>query len=303
MAHRAYFITIPALAVLAAILLGLPSITLAETDSMSTDTYSADRFEILRTNAVDQASSIKANVDAQVAEHQRLIEQRRIELEERLEKQREEMQQYIDSLNDRTQQARDQAQQAQDRAEQTAEQVRERAEAMKQQADEARARADEVRGQIDAMRVRLEEKAQLRILAYIERVERRFNAALERLAGLGSRIESQTQKMNERGVDTSETEALLSTAYDSMVSAEAGVKLFIEKAEEAVQSDTPRDSFAEVRETLNNAKEEIKSTHQAFVDAVVALKAAGGIDNAEEDAGNDTVTETEGDTDVTPDTN
>lgn len=144
--------------------------------------------------------------------------------------------------------------------------------------EERRERA-ETRTEVRAEhRANLEASVEARILAYIERTYNRFTAAVTRLGMIGQRLESRIEKFKERGVDTSESEALLAEARVHIGIAHDNVESFAAEARALVESENPRQHFRAVKAILDEAKAEIFEARRALIAAVASLKASAGLD-------------------------
>ncbi|OGF82118.1 hypothetical protein A3B18_03350 [Candidatus Giovannonibacteria bacterium RIFCSPLOWO2_01_FULL_46_13] len=132
---------------------------------------------------------------------------------------------------------------------------------------------EEVRAKLSAARIR-------NIRNYFKTMGRRIEAAIERLEKLAERIESRIEKMEERGVDVAKAKTELAEAEVKITEAKTAFADAKAKLEAALSSETPKESFKQVREGLvKGVVEKIKAAHQALVEAIRALKAAEGSSN------------------------
>lgn len=132
------------------------------------------------------------------------------------------------------------------------------------------ARQEEREGiQEDRLRVATD-KAQM----FVERTTERFSAVVGRLETLGERIESRIEKFQERGIDTSEAEALVDSAYTSLSEGQETLRIAADSLMTAVTSDTPRENIEAAKALFDEAKEDLRAAHALFVDAVASLKAS-----------------------------
>lgn len=131
-------------------------------------------------------------------------------------------------------------------------------------------------------RSRLDAHVEARVRAYGERLERRYNAAIERLEGIALRIETRIEKLNERGIDTSEAERELQEAYGAIAAAQSQVGAAAASLEEILVSDSPRDALNESKILFQSAKETIRDAHGALVESIALLKAS--IENQTDEA-------------------
>lgn len=125
---------------------------------------------------------------------------------------------------------------------------------------------------------KLDEGVKERITKHARMIIARMKATIERVERLTDRLESRLEKMSEKGMDVSEAKRFLATARTEIGNAknvqtglEASLKLTLE-------SDTPKETFTETfRTSIEQIKTSLKNAHRALTNAVISLKATGGI--------------------------
>lgn len=134
-----------------------------------------------------------------------------------------------------------------------------------------------------AKKKRFDDMAKERVTKLTSRVFGRFEAFVARYEGFADRIQSRIDKLKEQGADTDEMQDLLDAAEKSLEDSVADIAAVKESVEDIVEDES---SKGEIRALVNEAKESLKETHKAFVEAVKALKAAGK-DKPENEDGDD----------------
>ncbi|PIQ91392.1 MAG: hypothetical protein COV70_03975 [Parcubacteria group bacterium CG11_big_fil_rev_8_21_14_0_20_39_22] len=119
---------------------------------------------------------------------------------------------------------------------------------------------------------RLGEERKERVESHIEKILERFQAAIGRLTELAVRIESRVDKLSELGADTSAVETALIDARIKIDEAQASVETAGLISIEILEGETPGEALVRVRGHLTEAKEAIKSAHQALVESIRILK-------------------------------
>lgn len=132
-------------------------------------------------------------------------------------------------------------------------------------------RVEELRQKRDEIVHRMRERASERAERATERILERLGRALEHFAELLTRVESRLEKFAERGVDTSEADEAVENARLAIADAEAATLDAQASIEALVLADDPRAFFADMREIVREAVEEIRAAHRATVDAVRSM--------------------------------
>lgn len=98
-----------------------------------------------------------------------------------------------------------------------------------------------------------------------------FDAMVLRLQGLSERIAARIETLKERGVDTSDAEALLAEANEKIDDAETAIQEVKDAMSDALESETPREEMQNVKTLAQTAKEAVKAAHEALVETITAL--------------------------------
>jgi hypothetical protein len=120
-------------------------------------------------------------------------------------------------------------------------------------------------------RIKLEERAKERVSKITDRVLARFEAFVVRYEGFADRIQSRIDKLEEKGVETSEMKDLLNKAEDSLSDTVAVIAASKDEIRDLVEGESSKE---EIRAIVSEAKVSLKGTHAAFVEAVKSLKAS-----------------------------
>ncbi len=134
--------------------------------------------------------------------------------------------------------------------------------------------------------------------SFIKMAGERMNNAIERLDKIEERLKQAVAKFKEKGIDTSDVDALLVTAQSKISLAKSAVAEAIAAVDAAKPSstgtstgqmtDTTRQT---VKDAMEKAKNAIMDAHKALVDAISALKAKGGVGSGtSQNPGNSTTT-------------
>ncbi len=149
----------------------------------------------------------------------------------------------------------------------------------KEKKDEVKTQIQEKRAEIKTnieerkgeKKIKLEERAKDRVTKILERVFGRFEAFVARYEGFATRIQSRIDKLDEKGVDTSEMKALLNTAEESLEDSVAEIAAAKDELDALVAGESSKEA---IRAIVGEAKASLKETHAAFVAAVKSLKAS-----------------------------
>ena len=133
-------------------------------------------------------------------------------------------------------------------------------------------------------RAQMEEKRSEILKRVSEQMFKRMEAAIERFAKLGDRIDSRIQKLKEQGVDTAKSEGLMKITRAKIADAAAALDVAKQKvdgaalvADNSASSTKPVDAGKPIRENLEKARVAIMDAHKALVDAVESLKASAAL--------------------------
>ncbi len=152
-------------------------------------------------------------------------------------------------------------------------------EAMREQVMERKenfaSRTEEVREQIQERKAVLSERIKNRILALAENVTRKMKAAIGRLTQIIGRFEARIDTLEDRGIDGSAAQAKLTEATGHLARATSILENEVnDKVDATVGSDNPREAWIAGKAKFQEAREAIRSAHQAIREALVLLKQA-----------------------------
>jgi hypothetical protein len=147
---------------------------------------------------------------------------------------------------------------------------------MEERREEARmetaSRTDAVREQQGERRNTFTDALKERAYHLFTNMERRMEAAIERLTNIADRMETRAKKLNERGIDTSEAVKHIEEARAKLD--EAALMLEGIDFVSMLGADKPREQFGELRESVRAVKGLIREAHQSLRNALAALRAA-----------------------------
>ena len=143
---------------------------------------------------------------------------------------------------------------------------------------------DQMEAKREALKTAVEErrdtainKIKDRIADFTDKVIKRFEAALERLEKLATRIESRIAKMEAEGIDVVEAKELLLAAEAKIEIAKTSVAEISLPLQDVI-SDTGtttaaiKGKYESLRAEIVKAKEDIKAAHAALVEVILNLK-------------------------------
>lgn len=122
-------------------------------------------------------------------------------------------------------------------------------------------------------RIRLSENIQNRIRNLSENVTDRLTAVVERYENIFTRLDSRIAKLTSAGIDTSTAEERLADAKVLVGNAKEMIAS-LASIESIFSSETPRESFAQVRTEILEIRSTLRGAHQALLDTVSLLKEA-----------------------------
>ena len=122
-------------------------------------------------------------------------------------------------------------------------------------------------------RAQLERRFQDRIFNLSRNVSNRLEASINRLLNISNRLDSRIVKLKNAGVDTSSAEAKLGEARDSLREAQSNFES-LPSVQQALTSETPRESLSTIRTTFFTTRDLIKKTHAQLTETVTLLKYA-----------------------------
>lgn len=112
-----------------------------------------------------------------------------------------------------------------------------------------------------------------RIEAYSSRMVRRLSAAIDRVDSLIGRVEERLTKADTKGLDIKTAQASLAEAKTSVSEARIALADFQAKVGDLINTSTPADSLAKVREASQTVITSIKKAHSKVIEAITSLKA------------------------------
>jgi len=121
-------------------------------------------------------------------------------------------------------------------------------------------------------------KVKERANQFMQIIKLRFDAAVNRLDGLASRIESRIEKMKAENINTKEAEALLVTTKEKIETAKESISLITVSTKEFASTtasttiDSIKEAFVTTKNQIENAKQSLKEAQAALVDVVNSLK-------------------------------
>jgi DNA repair exonuclease SbcCD ATPase subunit len=123
---------------------------------------------------------------------------------------------------------------------------------------------------------RFNERRQAIIRSFFARMVRRYEAAILRMQKLGDRIQSRIEKARAAGRDVTQAQAALDQARSQWSQAKGTLEEVRGKLEGVLGAGDPKAAFQEVKSLLGTMKGQLKSVHQALVEAITTLKGLGG---------------------------
>lgn len=141
-------------------------------------------------------------------------------------------------------------------------------------------------------RAQLERRFQDRIFNLSRNVTNRLNATAARLQNISNRLDARILKLKNAGSDTTLAEAKLTEAKNTLQEAQSSFDA-LPSVQQALTSDTPRESFKIIRTTFFSIRDSLKRAHALLSETVVLLKNAPVINTTDSPTNKDaTTTET-----------
>jgi hypothetical protein len=165
---------------------------------------------------------------------------------------------------------------------------------MKDRRAEIRARLASSTQEIKA---RFDEVKKERVKERIANVSGKFDGAIVRMESFDTKVSAAIARFKERGVDTTNSEALLSAARAGLADVKTNAAAFEAKATTIVEGDEV--SRLALKEEAEVVIQSIKDTHADYVAVVVELRASGGLESEQE---NEQESENESETEVEAET-
>jgi hypothetical protein len=122
-------------------------------------------------------------------------------------------------------------------------------------------------------RAQLESRFQDRIFNLSRNISNRLQATVNRFENISNRLDTRIVKLKNSGVDTSSAEAKLGEARNGLDDARSKLGS-LPSIQQALTSDTPRESFQKVRTIYVTTRDLLKNTHTLLSETVILLKNA-----------------------------
>lgn len=124
---------------------------------------------------------------------------------------------------------------------------------------------------------KFKELREIRIKAFVDKIIKRLNAALERSRKFVARLEQHLTQRADKGADTSAVDKKLDEASATITAGQAKVDAIIGEVDKILTgSSTPREAFGSVRTAVGTAIDGVKAAHQKIVEAIRLLKTLPG---------------------------
>lgn len=137
-------------------------------------------------------------------------------------------------------------------------------------------RKDELLQKADEQRAALNEQKKQALRRYFENMRRRLDVLTRNLERFASRIETLINKFEEKGKDVTAARIKLAEARTEILDVADAKELLVDSFETMLETENPREAFADVREAVQNLKRELREAHLALVQVLRELKGASG---------------------------
>ena len=115
---------------------------------------------------------------------------------------------------------------------------------------------------------------QTRIINLAANISNRIDASIRRLTNIADRLESRMRKLDARGIDTTDAATHVAQARQTLARLTERMSSIDQAVYDSVTSQTPRDTWQQVKPIFQNAATDLPSAHAALRAAVAALQAA-----------------------------
>ena len=129
-----------------------------------------------------------------------------------------------------------------------------------------------IRDRFGGSQGQLDQRVKGRFMGLMALIGARFNAAIDRFERIANRIDSRISTLDEGGLELSEALALVAESRAHIANAQTLIDEVLDALELALESDTPREDFAAIRDTLHNAKNSLLDARKAFREALSLMK-------------------------------
>lgn len=117
----------------------------------------------------------------------------------------------------------------------------------------------------------LDIRVQERIMNLSENIRTRIRATIRRMEGIAIRLESRMNKLEQEGYNTTQSRALIAQVYAQQK--ETAMHLTqLDALPTLISSDTPRTSYATIREEFIRAQDSLRQTHQLLRSTIKEMR-------------------------------
>ncbi len=145
--------------------------------------------------------------------------------------------------------------------------------------DEGKERVQAIKANVEERRAdakrRFEANVETRIKLHTAKVVNRMNAALDRLMGIGDRIDSRIEKLGAAGANVTEVKQLREESKVKLGEAKvkiAGLKAAIEAEISTSTPANPGEGMQRIKTVVKEAEESLKAAHRSIVAVIESLK-------------------------------
>lgn len=122
------------------------------------------------------------------------------------------------------------------------------------------------------VRARLTERKRETVRNYFGIMYGRFQAAILRLERIADRIEARLDLLEEQGLEVIGEREKLAAAREQIEIAKGLIADLNDEVEEILASETPKDGFEEVKETMLEVRDILKDIHRLLVEIITSIK-------------------------------
>lgn len=113
-----------------------------------------------------------------------------------------------------------------------------------------------------------------RILAHVKKMMDSYHRMLAKIESAEERVRAHIEKLEAKGFDLTKAKELLAIVPGKVDDAKEKIAEVKSAIEEALESENPREKWAEIKEMIREAKQAVKDAHKALRDAIRAIKAS-----------------------------
>lgn len=121
---------------------------------------------------------------------------------------------------------------------------------------------------------RLDAQKKDRVKRQTDKIVLNFENALKKIEEISQKVQARIETMEERGVDLTEAKNLISETFIKIEEARISISEMKNAFLSALDSETPRETFAQTKEVAKISKEKIKEAHQSLIKVINAIKAS-----------------------------